>query len=332
MSKKTLKSRIDGFATLLNDNSNFFCGDELSSPKAKEKLEKARKSFASNCTEEPLLIIDATVFGSCSEGVIISEQYIYFKSQLEEPGYYYLQDLSGVIYSSEDKALMINGKKIQFYGSEFNGKMQRVAQQLNEHISSLGIKYNAQKGRKQYYQNLLEQVNGIQNSLENWADDIEIRVYKNIEDYVNSGMAFGGEGFFQRQAIKLARSRSEDKYREIMGEIYGKIISTNGLTVIKNCNQEFRDEEIEEFRADAEVKLIPVTDSSLDNLDWSYEMTSDFESLARSAKELAKSLYKLKDKLKLLIEDEDEDEKQENHEEILRGENLLRFKSEDLGG
>lgn len=80
------------YESIFNKHSDVYCGARLAERKGQEKIAKGRKGFSVATDEEPIFLVDATIFGSVEEGIFVTETHIYGRGVMEKPGTWRISD------------------------------------------------------------------------------------------------------------------------------------------------------------------------------------------------------------------------------------------------
>lgn len=114
----TAQLRHKGTMYALYDEMSF---DEDYNPYPHRKLKNAIKSFGKNIEEDEkiLLLFDTTLFGSASDGIILTDKKIYVKNLLENPCKVAYQDIDEIVISRKDGKLRLIDHNGQDFGTKY---------------------------------------------------------------------------------------------------------------------------------------------------------------------------------------------------------------------
>lgn len=106
---KTIISIVENYKVRIKDDAIFFAPEIP--PK---KLSNALDAYAKEAVfEEILVLIDDTLFGSATEGALITDQHFYAHNLWSAPQGYIWKDIEKIVFSQED------GNKIQINDLDF---------------------------------------------------------------------------------------------------------------------------------------------------------------------------------------------------------------------
>lgn len=284
--QKTLSEHLLAYEVALNDGSDVFAGTALQSGKGLEKAKKGREHLAKDNTEDPLVVIDSTVWGSVSDGFYITENRIHCKQFLEELESFSIIDINSIYVDEEKKSIYINGSSFKWLSDAMTPKMKIIASCIQDHIDSCTNAAGAiQEGRGAYLKKLCHKLTIEQASLLTWGIDIMNRATDAMIK-VSGHMPFGGENFLQRTAITMARSIALKSYDDIRKEVENKILSLNNSLAVRHANEQCREFDMEETTLSFDFGNGPDRDTNTNNDNWHFNTEDAFSRLRECGREL----------------------------------------------
>lgn len=296
----TLKEKISRFSVTITDNSDVYAGDALLSGKGREKAQKGKRNLAPDCKDEPLVVVDSTVWGSVSEGFYITEKCIYAKSLFEDLQVFPIDSISSIVLEEEDRAVRINGVAIKWLGDATTPKIKIIFQCIEDHLLELQ-KVSAQKGKVAYIEGLISSIRDVQDDVSSMERRISSEVYDLLRENRNH-TPFGDLSFMERTAISISRSETLKEYDRLLKQISTKVSSINDSVALKHANSILGDEGEDEFWVTFSPKFQPSRDTSLKNENWNDEYERAAENLMDASNSIWFQLQELIGKLKEIEE------------------------------
>lgn len=306
---KTLSQRLLSFESALNSGGDVYAGDALKRGKGFEKAQKGRSNLAGGNDEEPLVVIDFTVWGSVEEGVYITENYIYGKELFEELHSFSIRNIHTIQVDEGNKSILINGVSIRWLSDALAPKMKIIAECVRDHIDSrINASTSAQEGLSAYLKKLNGQICMLQTTTWGWGINMSTRIGSatgKLFEYI----PFGDEGFLRRAAIGIARTSALKTYDSLRIEVEEKIRSLNESVPVKHSNDLCRQYGLDGVELSFDFGQGPDRNISISNDDWHTNVEEAFRQLQECESYLEGQFEELMDKLTFILKNEcDEDD------------------------
>lgn len=305
---KTLAERLLAFETAFNDNSDVYAGSALQSSKGLEKARKGREKLADGNDQEPLVVIDSTVWGSVTEGFYITEHHLYGKELYEDRHSFRIQDLHTIHVDEEKKAMVINGVSIKWLGDAITPKAKIIANCIQEHIDSRADAIaSVQSGLFAYLNQLKKQLSDLHNELLMWGFVIQTKTTEVVMDNT-SHMPIGNENFLERMSIAASRSTALKTYDLLRKEADAKILTLNKSVPVTHANAKCREFDLDSVEFTFDFGDGPDRNTAISNDDWQNRTDDALYKLQDCSGRLMDQFEKLIGQLKHIQENEcDED-------------------------
>lgn len=305
---KNLAERLLAFEKALNDGTDVYAGEALKHGKGLEKAKKGRSNLARDNDEEPLVVIDSTVWGAVTEGFYITENYIYGKELFEKLNSFSVEGIYTIQVDESNKSIFINGTSIKWLADTITPKMKIIAECIQEQIDSrINISSAIQEGMSAYLEKLNDQIYILQTATWRWGVDITLKLI-NTTGKMFEYTPFGDENFLRRTAISIARSDALKTYDSTRKEIELKIRSLNESVPVKHSNDLFRQYELNEIEFSFDFGQGPDRNIEISNDDWQSNTEDAFNQLQECGSDLERQFQDIMDKLTIIQNNECEED------------------------
>lgn len=308
-SVKTLTERLLAFENALNDGVDVYAGDALKRGKGLEKAKKGQLNLAEDNDEEPLVVIDSTVWGSVSEGFYITENHIHGKELFENLHSFSIQSIHTIQVNEEKKSITINDTSIKWLSDTVTPKIKIIADCIQEHIDSrINANDSVQEGMAAYLKRLHDQIYMQQMTIWRWSVDVTIKI-NDTTGKMFEYEPFGEENFLRRAAIAIGRAGALRTYDSIRKEVEAKIRSSNESVPVTHANGLCREYELGEVEFSFDFGQGPDRNTEVSNDDWQSNTEDAFNQLQEFGSHLESQFEELMDKLAVIQKEEcDEDD------------------------
>jgi|GEM_PF-6856799 len=308
-STKKLADRLLAFENALNDGADVYAGEALKRGKGLEKAKKGRSNLADNNGEEPLVVIDSTVWGSVAEGFYITENYIHGKELFENLHSFSIQNIHTIQVDEEKKSITINDTSIKWLGDTVTPKIKIIAECLQEHIDSrINASNSVQEGQAAYLKKLNDQIYTLQMTIWRWSVDVTQKI-NSTTGKMYEYAPFGEESFLRRAAIAIARADALRTYDSLKKEAETKIRSSNDSVPVKHANAKCCEYGLGEIEFSFDFGPGPDRNTEISNDDWQSNTEDAFNQLQECGSHLESLFDELMEKLAIIQKEEcDEDD------------------------
>lgn len=305
---KTLADRLLAFERALNDGADVYAGDALKHGKGLEKARKGRSNLAVDNEEDPLVVVDSTVWGSVEEGIYITENYIHGKELFEDLHTFSVDTIHTIQIEDDNRSIMINNVSIKWLSDNVTPKMKIVAQCLQEQIDSrINATSSVQEGFSAYLKKLDSQLYVLQTTTWRWGIDFSMKISSVTGDMYEYA-PFGEESFLRRVAIAARRTGALGKYSSMRSEAEAKIHALKESVPVKHANDLFRQYEVEEIDFSFDFGPGPDRNTEISNEDWQSNTQEAFDRLQECSKSLENKIEEFMAKLAAIREEECDDD------------------------
>lgn len=223
------KEIIESYALKLKDD-NIYIAPNI----PENKIANALKSFAKGVNaDEPLLLIDETVFGSSKDGLILTKNTIYAKSSFEKPISFELNKITKIDTDSKFETILFNGYEFaKFTTPDKKARIELIAL-LKELSQSKSISPSPIESSQDLLSNIkiIEEPNVNENTSPTENSSVKFSLTKKIELFtfilVLIGFAYGEFFLFNNYSPEY-----KDKLTLLLFEIpvlYGLPLAGVGL-------------------------------------------------------------------------------------------------------
>ncbi|KXI21744.1 hypothetical protein [Photobacterium sanguinicancri] len=144
---KSLDSFFEPVYQAIQDECKYVVtSNDWNNSKGKKKSKGAAKSYAHYdgiCVDYIsclLVLFDTTLFGSGSDGLAITSDFIAFKSLGDDKEFIYISELESVSYNRSSKELAFNNKRYNYVHTELNGPAKLVFESLQDYLNQPSLK------------------------------------------------------------------------------------------------------------------------------------------------------------------------------------------------
>lgn len=306
---KNLNERLLAFEKALNDGADVYAGEALKFGKGLEKAKKGRSNLAGDNDEEPLVVVDSTVWGSVTEGFYITENHIHGKELFENSHSFSIESIHTIQVDERNRSLAINGVSIKWPSDTITPKIKIIAECVQEQIDSrINASASVQEGISTYLKKLHDQIYMLQMITWRWSIDVALKI-GNTTGKMYEYAPFGEENFLRRTAIAIARADAVRAYDSIRKEAEAKIRSLNESVPVKHSNDLCRQYELDGVEFSFDFGRGPDRNTEISNDDWQSNTEDAFNQLQECGSYLERQFQELMDKLIVIQKDEcDEDD------------------------